>query len=65
MSQLRPGVAKQINKLFFKKMFSLLCGQGPASSVSGPAIDILEFLFKGNELKPLTLGYPTGLMPHN
>ena len=43
----------------------LLSGQGPASSPSGPTIDISEFLFTGNELKPLTLGYPISLMPHS
>ena len=68
MPQLSPSVAKKRNKLlgFFKeKTFGLLSGQGPASSPSGPTIDISEFLFTGNELKPLTLGYPISLMPHS
>ena len=52
MPQLSPSVAKKRNKLlgFFKeKTFGLLSGQGPASSPSGPTIDISEFLFTGTE----------------
>ena len=41
----------------------LLSGQGPASSMDCPAIDMLEFLSTGNELKLLTLGRPIYLLP--
>ena len=41
----------------------LLSGQGPASSLNRPAVDILEFLFTGNELQLLTLGGPIYLLP--
>ena len=40
----------------------LLSGQGPASSLDCPTIDIVEFLSTGNELKLLTLG-PIYLLP--
>ena len=66
MPQLSPSVAKKRNKLlgFFKeKTFGLLSGQGPASSMDCPAIDMLEFLSTGNELKLLTLGRPIYLLP--
>ena len=37
-------------------VFSPLSGQGSASSLNYPVIDILEFLSTGNEVKLLTLG---------
>ena len=45
-------------------VFYLLSGQGPASSLDCPVIDILEFLSTGNELQLLTLG-PIYLLPQN
>ena len=43
-------------------VFYLLPGQGPASSLDCPAIDILEFLSTGNEFLLLTLR-PIYLLP--
>ncbi|KAJ8775921.1 hypothetical protein J1605_015984 [Eschrichtius robustus] len=45
-------------------VFYLLSGQGPASSLNCPAIDILEFLSTGNELLLLTLR-PIYLLPQS
>ena len=44
-------------------VFYLLSGQGTASFLDCPVIDILEFLSRGNELLLLTLG-PIYLLPH-
>lgn len=41
----------------------LLFGQGPASSLDCPAMDILEFLSIGNKLQLLTLGGQGSLPP--
>ena len=43
-------------------VFYLLSGQGPASSLDCPAIDILEPLSTGNKLQMLSLG-PIYLLP--
>ena len=43
-------------------VFYLLSGQGPASSLDCPAIDILEFLSTENKLQLLALG-PIYLLP--